>query len=274
MIVLGTDNIIISKFFGLLSVGLYNNYSIIVNGITTLFSQVISTTTASVGNLLVSKNSEKKFDVFRKMRFLNSWISIFTAVSLLVIVQPFISIWVGEKYKLDMFIVIAIVFNYFQTMQISIYNTFKDSAGIWREDKFVPLVQATLNIIFSIIFLKIFGLAGVFMGTIFCGLTLWCYSYPKFVYKKLFSRSYINYAKETVGYILLFVFVAIITYGVSLLVIVDNNLLQVIINTILCLIVPNMLMIMIFRKTDNYRYFKDLFFKTISKIFKKIKKEH
>lgn len=266
MIVLGTDNIIISKFFGLVSVGLYNNYYTVTNGITTLFSQVISTTTASVGNLLVSKNADKKYEVFKKMRFLNSWISIFTSVSLLVMIQPFISVWVGEKYKLDMFVVIWIVFNYFQTMQISTYNTFKDSAGIWREDKFVPLIQAGLNIVFSIICLKIFGLAGVFMGTIICGLILWCYSYPKFIYKKLFGRSYIDYAKETIGYILLFILIAVVTYNFSLLIKCNSAFTQLIINTCICLVIPNILMTIIFRKSDNYKYFKKIFTKYFFKV--------
>lgn len=274
IIISGTDNILISKFFGLVSVGLYNNYYVIINGITIIFSQVISTSTASVGNLLVSERQEKRYDTFKKMRFLNAWISVFTAVALLLIIQPFISIWVGKEYQLEMFFVLVIVFNYFQKIQRQVYCTFKDSAGIWREDKYVPLVESALNIIFSIICLKMFGLTGIFIGTIISGLALWCYSYPKFVYKKLFNRSYIDYVKETVGYILLFVFIAIITYGVSLLVIVDNNLLQVIINTILCLIVPNMLMIIIFRKTENYKYFKELLFKIINKIFKKITKAH
>lgn len=271
IIVLSTDNIIISSFFGILTVGLYTNYNTIVNGISTLFSQVISTTTASVGNLLVSNEENKKFIVFKNMRFLNFWISVFTATCLLVIVQPFICIWVGKKYLLPLGVVITVVFNYFQSLQRQTYSTFKNSAGIWVEDKFVPLVESVLNIVFSIVCLKIFGLVGVFMGTIISGLALWCYSYPKFVYKKLFNRSYKDYAKETIGYILLFIVIAAITYGVSMLIQVNNNLLQVVINTIICLIIPNVMMVLIFRKTDNYKYFKELGFKLLNK-FIKIKK--
>ena len=67
------------------------------------------------------------------------------------------------------------------------------------------------------------------MGTIISGLALWCYSYPKYVYKKLFNRSYIEYAKETIGYILLFILLAIITYYISTIFIVNNVLIQVVI---------------------------------------------
>lgn len=276
IIVLGTDNIIISSFFGITTVGLYANYNVITNALSTLFGQIISVNTASVGNLLISENQEKKYEIFRKIRFLNYWISTFTATSLLVIVQPFISIWVGKEYQLSIFTVCVIVFNYFQKMQRNTYNTFKDSAGIWREDKFVPLVESLLNIIFSIICLKIFGLAGVFIGTIISGLALWCYSYPKFVYNKLFNRSYFSYAKETLGYIVLFLFIAIITYIMSMLFNINNELVQIIINILICCIIPNLIMFIIFRKTDVFKYFKEIIINILKKIImtkKNIKKQ-
>ena len=120
-----------------------------------------------------------------------------------------------------------------------------------------------INLIFL---LKIFGLSGVFLGTIISGLTLWCYSYPKFVYKRLFNRTYLDYIKETLGYVLLFMIVAIITYGVSSLFVVNSGLLQLIINVIVCCIVPNLILYILFRKTDNFTYFKNLMFNAINKV--------
>lgn len=268
IIINGTDNIIISMFLGLTQVGLYTNYYTITAALTSLFGQIISSATASVGNLLISNDKEKSYEVFDKMRFLNSWISIFSAASFLAIVQPFIKIWVGEEYLLGIGTVAVIAFNYFQKMQRNSYSTFKDSAGIWREDKFVPLIESLLNIIFSIICLKIFGLAGVFMGTIISGLALWCYSYPKFVYKKLFNRSYKNYALETLGYILLFILVALPTYLVSTVLIVNNVLLQIVIKAIICLIIPNLILLIVFRKNKNLKYFKDLILRLFHKKLK------
>lgn len=268
IIIGGTDNIIISMFLGLTAVGLYNNYYVITAALTSLFGQIILSTTASVGNLLISNNSEKNYEIFKKMRFVNSWMSIFSAVAFLIIVQPFIKIWIGSEYLLSMDVVLAIIFNYFQKMQRNTYSTFKDSAGIWREDKLVPLIESTLNIIFSIVLLKKFGLTGVFLGTILSGLTLWCYSYPKFVYKKLFKRSYKEYSRETIGYILLFIVIAIITYSISKICTVNNDLIQILINVLICIVVPNFIMIIIFRKTENFKYFKDMLINILQKISK------
>lgn len=258
VIISGTDNVIISYFLGVATVGLYSSYTLIINPVTNLFGQIISSATASVGNLLVTENDEKIYSVFKRIRFLNFWIACFSSICLLVIIQPFIELWIGKKYLLSMFVVVTIVFNYFQKIMRNTYNIFKDSAGIWREDKFVPLIESVLNIVFSIALLKVFGLAGVFMGTIVSGLALWCYSYPKFVYKKLFHRNYLDYAKETISYILLFSILATLTYRFSVLITVESIYLKFLVSVVIAVIVPNLILLVFFRKNDNFKYFKKL----------------
>ena len=269
VIINGTDNIIISKYLSIIVVGMYSNYSMLITAVNSLFIQIIASVTASVGNLLVENNSTKSYQVFKRIRFLNFWLACFSGICLLVIIQPFIKVWVGEEFLLSMLVVSTLVFNYFQKMMRGVYGTFKDSAGIWQEDKYVPLVESLLNIVFSILLLKIFGLAGVFMGTIISGLALWCYSYPKYVYKKLFNRSYLDYAKETLGYIFLFILLSLLTYEISNLIIVSNPYLQVIINTLIAITIPNIILLILFRKTDNFKYFKELVQKLLKKATKR-----
>ncbi len=262
----GTDNIIISKFLGVYTVGLYANYELITRACNIMFGQMLSSTTASVGNLLASKDRSKAFTVFKKMRFLNFWISCFTATCILVIVQPFVKIWIGKDGLLPIVVVMVITFNYFQKMQRNTYFAFKDSAGIWVEDKYVPLVESAINIAVSIIGVKLIGLAGVFIGTILSGLSYWCYSYPKYVYKKLFDRKYFDYYKETFGYIGLFLVIAALTYFISTFTIINNGLLQVVVNTSLCLVIPNIIIVLLFRKSEEFKYMIDIF----KKMFKKL----
>lgn len=265
-IVNGTDNIIISMFFGISTVGIYTNYYMIINSVNTLFNQVITSITASIGNLLVSENDpNKKFQIFKKIRFFNFWISSFSAICILLIINPFITVWLGKQYLLSNVVVIVLTFNFFQKLQRSVYITFKDSAGIWEEDKIVPVVESILNIVFSIFLLKIFGLAGVFLGTIVSGIALWGYSYPRFVYKKIFNRTYKNYIKETLGYITLFLCLSAITYSISMIINFNNNIYQLIYKCIIGLSVPNILMILIFRNSENYKYFKNLIIKLVNK---------
>ena len=263
--VLGTDNIIISKYLGLITVGLYSNYYLVINAIQTVFGQIITSFTASIGNMLVTESKEKCYDIFKKIRFFNFWLATFASCSVLVIMDSFISIWIGDKYILPLFVLEVLVFNLYQKLMRNSYMSFKEAAGIYYEDRFVPLIEATLNIIVSIFCCKLFGLAGVFMGTVISGLALWCYSYPKYVYKKLFNRSYIEYAKETIGYIILFVLIASGTYCLSTIINFSNIYLEFISNAMISLIIPNALLFIIFFKTDNFKYYSNLLKNVIKK---------
>jgi len=263
IIVLGTDNIIISSFLGVVTVGLYSNYYMIINAVNVLFAEIITSTVPSVGNLLVTNDSSKSFQVFRKIRFFNFWIACFSAICILVLIQPFIILWVGEEYLLGFGVLCVLVINFYQKMMRRTYGAFKDAAGIWEEDKYIPLVESVLNIVFSILMLKIFGLAGVFLGTIFSGFILWCYSYPKLVYKKLFHRSYWDYAKETLSYFFLFLLLAVITYLIASIFVFENIFLQLTINLIVCFIIPNIILIVIFYYTENFQYFYHLIQKMV-----------
>ena len=261
----GTDNIIISKFLGIIYVGLYSNYYMIISGVQVIFTQVITSTTASVGNLLVTESDEVCFNVFKKIRFLNFWIATFSGTAILVIMDSFIKIWLGNNYILSYWVLFVLVFNYFQKTMRTTYGTFKDAAGIFYEDRMVPIIESILNIVFSLIFVKLFGLAGVFLGTLMSGFILWGYGYPKYVYKKVLKGNYLNYTKETLGYILLFIIIAFSTYYLSIKINIFKGFTCFIINCIISFIIPNVLLLIIFRKTDNFIYYRDMLFNRIKR---------
>lgn len=256
--VLGTDNILISKFFGVITVGLYSNYYLIINAINKLFGTIVGNTSASVGHMLVTESKERAFSIFKRIRFLNFWIATFTAISLMCIIEPFIVIWLGEKFVLSFPVLLILVINYYQNSMRTTYISFKEAAGIFVEDKYIPLIEAFINLFFSLIMLKYFGLAGVFIGTFISSLLLWLYSFPKFVYKKLFGRSYSDYAKETIGYNFLFITILMIGYILSIIFISDNIFITIGLRIIISIIVPNIVLLLVFFKSDNFKYYLGL----------------
>lgn len=256
--VLGTDNLIISKFLGVVTVGLYSNYYLVINAIQSVFGQVINVLTPSIGNLLIEENSTKNYQVFQRIRFLNFWIATFSSVAILVTMNSFITIWLEKEYLLSTFVLLVLVFEYFQKSMRTSYMSFKEAAGIYYEDRFCPLIESILNIVASIILLKYFKLAGVFMGTIVSSIVLWGYSYPKYVYKKLFNRNYLDYLKETLGYIIVFVLIASISYFVASITTTYNIYLTFLINLTVAITVPNVLLLLLFHKTANFNYYLSL----------------
>lgn len=257
-IVLGTDNIIISKFIGIIEVGLYSNYYMIIDAVGKLFGQLLNVLVPSVGNMLVSESQEKSFEVFKRVRFLNFWIATFSSISLLIVMDSFITIWIGSEYLLSTCVLVVLVLNYYAKSMRSCHMIFKEAAGIYYEDRFIPLLESVLNIVASLILLRYFGLAGVFMGTIVSSLALYCISYPKYVYKKLFNRSYLNYGKETLGYLGIFLSIAFLTFKLSRLVIINNAFLLLVVNCAIALVIPNLILLILFGRTDNFKYYLNL----------------
>ncbi len=268
-IINGTDNIIISKFFGLIYVGLYSNYYMIINSVQMIAKQMIQATTPSIGNMLVTESKEKQFEVFKKIRFLNFWIATFCGVCIFVLMKSFIILWIGKSNLLSSLTLLVLTFNFYQKTSRFTYASFKEAAGIFYEDRFVPIVESIVNILASILFLKLIGLPGVFLGTIISGVCLWCYSYPKFVYKKILEKDYKSYTKETLGYIAMFSIVLLLTYLLSSVILVNNIMIKFLLDLIICLVVSNLFIIICFHKSDNFKYYYNLFQKIVHKKLRK-----
>ena len=267
--VLGTDNIIISSFLGVVQVGYYSNYRMIIYAVGETINQGFSAITSSIGNLLIGKNKEKNFTVYKRIDFFNFWVSSFCAISIFVIMDSFITIWLGNKFLLSKLVLITLTINFYLTSVRAPMNSFKEAAGIFHEDRFIPIIESLINIVASIILLHFFGLAGVFMGTILSSFILHFYSYPKFVYTKLFDKSYTSYFKQFFKKFITMSIILIITYFISTLFKVNSNILQLLINMLICLVIPNLIFIIIYRNKKEYKYIK----KIISKYKKKLKHE-
>ena len=258
VVVLGTDNIIISKFLGITTVGLYSNYNLIIQALNNLFSQMFSSVTASVGNLLIDNDIEKSYKIYINMLFLNSWIFAFASAGLICIIEPFIKVWIGEQYILPFAVLLVLVINFYIQGIRKTSNTFKEAAGIFYEDRHVPVLESIINIVASVILVNILGLAGVFIGTIISTFIIFFYSYPKFVYKPLFKRTYIQYLKDYVPYVLVAIISVTITYIIVNSINLQNEILQIIINIILVILIPNIIHIILFFKTQEFKYYKNI----------------
>jgi O-antigen/teichoic acid export membrane protein len=269
-IVLGTDNILISVFLGVAVVGLYSNYLLVTTAILMLMGQAFTAITASVGNLLVDNNSSKSFDVYKKIRFMNFWLACFATTSLLVLMNSFISLWVGAQYLLPIGVLMAICLNLYLTMIRASISSFKEAAGIFHEDRFVPVIESIANLIFSVAFLKVFGLAGIFLGTACSTLILHLYSYPKFVNKPLFKMSNKDYYYDFFSKLLIVFFISAATFTISRTIPISSTFYKFIFNTIICIVLPNALLYLIYRNSEELSYYRELILKTTRVLSKKV----
>lgn len=262
-LVLSTDNLIISNIFGVVVVGLYSNYYMIFNAINVLITQAFSSITATIGNLLLENDAKKSYSIYKNILFFNSWIYCITGICILCMIEPFIKIWLGTDFLLSKGVLIILVLNYYIQGMRKTNARFKEAAGIFYEDRLMPIFESIVNLISSILLAKIFGLMGVFMGTILSSCVLFFYSYPIFVYKKIFRRKYSQFLKEHIKYFLISLLCAMVCYACYIRLNIVNNILLLFTSLIISLIIPNIIYYILYKNSDEFNYYKNLLKKSL-----------
>lgn len=257
-IVLGTDNIIISKFLGINVVGLYTNYNMIINALNQVMSQIYAAITASIGNLLVENNSDKSYFTYKKLMFFNYICSSFCAVVFCCLANPFVKVWLGKEFLISFVTVVILSLNFYMQSMRKTVNAFKEAAGVFYEDRMVPLIESIVNIIASIIFVNIFGLNGVFIGTIISTLVVYIYSYPKYVYIPIFKKKKTQFLKENLYYFVMLLVEGSICIFIVQNIIINNLFLEIILKLIISSIIMLLMDFLLFRKSEEYQYFINL----------------
>lgn len=267
-LVFGTDNLIISKFVGIIEVGLYSNYTMLTNALTTAINLVFTSITASVGNLVNQEEGQKSYSVFKKIFFANSWIVGFCSVCLYVLFNPFIHLWLGKGYTFDNAIVAVIVLNFYLTHIRLPANVFKETAGLFWNDRYKSVIESIVNIVFSLYLVGRLGILGVFIGTVISTLTVCFWVEPYILYKHHFKKSLLEYFKMFIQYSVVclasIIFICTISNTFRFGAIGDF-----VFKMILCVITPNILFVLLFHKKDEFQYFTGIFFKVLRKIRKK-----
>ena len=261
IVVMSTDNLILSKYVGLIAVGIYSNYYLITDALNKIIAQIFTSVTASVGNLSAIEESTDKIHLetaFYRLLFLNFWIYGFSACCLWILVNPFISLWLGSDMLFDKFTVLIIVINFYLTGIRKSVLTFREATGAFYYDRYKPLIESLVNIVASIVLAKQYGTAGVFLGTIISTLTTCIWIEPYVLYKYVFQKSANRYINRVAEYIIV-TFVACIVLSILCTIVNTKNLIYTFVcKMALCMFVPNIVFWCFFFRLDEFRYFARL----------------
>ena len=199
--VTGSDSLVITGVLGLGMMNLYANYHLIIGGITSLLNKIFETLTNSVGDFLLDSQPARRLEVYRKIDFINFWFFGCVSAGMYAVLQPLMLLAV---------IWILVINFYLEGMRASV-TTFKEAAGIFHEDRRIPLVEALVNLVLSILLARRMGISGVFLGTILSTGVVYFYSYPKYVCKPLFHMTCRQYIGQTLKHLALLLIILGIT---------------------------------------------------------------
>ncbi|HCE48015.1 MAG TPA: hypothetical protein DEQ84_05090 [Prevotellaceae bacterium] len=253
-----SDNLVISSIISVTMVGLYSNYTTLVSAVSGFVTTFTSGVTASMGNLIASESKEKAYAVYKRIDFINYWLYTFSAVCLLCLTEPFIKIWLGTDYILPKgILIVSVVLFYLKGLNSGV-DVAKNAAGLYYPDRFVPLIEAMLNLVISIILAYRIGLLGVLVGTLVSFLLLSFWTKPYFVFRDVFSVRFSEYVIWEGKKILLSFVIGAVLYVLQLKIQLSNIYFDLLLKALFTGVMSNVLLCVVFFRADEFEYIKTM----------------
>lgn len=166
MVVFSSSNLVLSKFAGLVAVGLYSNYYMVIAALNTFAAKFFESITASIGNLMVVEESGKKIKAFKIIEFITALQATICFCGLYVLFNPFVELWVGKDYLFSEAVVSAMAFSFYLMYMRKAVLMFRDACGLYWNDRYKPLAESVINLAVSIYLTIHYGVIGVVLGGI------------------------------------------------------------------------------------------------------------
>ena len=167
-----SDNLVISGALGLVAVAAYGNYYYVVTSVAGLVGTVATSMTGGFGNKIHTESRETNFRLFLKANRVVMLVALWCTAVMAAVFQPFIGVWTREDPTLVRHVVtpLLMVLYFFVNQSRQTVLTFKTAAGLWKGDRWKPLVAGAVNLAISlglVVFLpEGWKLDGVIFGTI------------------------------------------------------------------------------------------------------------
>ena len=268
-----TDNLLISAFVGLGTVGLYSNYKMVLNSLKLALSYIYNAFTAGIGNLAATESGEKVHQVYNCLNFVMSMLYGWAASCLWLLFNPFIGTFFGQKFVLPDGVVAIIVADFYIHGMRQMTLRFRDGMGLHWYDRHKPFFEVVINLAVSLLLVKKYHIAGVLLGTIISSLltNFWTEPYVLFRYgiqvgwKRSLGVYFLRYGKYTLF--------SLAAGGAAMAVVSQfpaDSLLLLILRGVLITFVYAGAVLLVFGRTDEFRYVLDKFMGIVKKAHNKI----
>lgn len=258
IVVFSTDNLLISKIFGLTKVGLYSNYTLITKTLQGIYGQFFSSITASVGNLCSAEGDDKKQKIFFITEYINFLIYSFSSICIFELMENFISLWIGSEFLMEKNILYLLCINFYLEGMRCTVQTFNGSMGLARFYKIMPIPESLINLGVSIILAKRIGPVGILSGTTISTLATCFWIEPFILFKHGFSSSIKKYWIVYIKYFIMTCTTFAIIHFINSFISTNIVIVNLFIHAFVCLVLFGVIIILVTKKSEEYNYLKNL----------------
>jgi len=250
-----TAPLIIYAFVSLSMVAYYGNYMIVIGYAATLINVLFEGMGASIGNLVAENRKEHTLEVFWELFSARIFIAAVSCFAIYVLMEPFIRIWIGEKYILSDTTLFLMIMGVFIRMTRQVIDSFKNAYQLFA-DVWAPVVEAILNLGLSIFLGYLWGLNGILLGANISLIIIVLIWKPYYTFTKGFKMSPFKYYVKYILHIVAILVGAVLVLYVKKLLFSTEDLLKEIIGCIISLSVYFVLLYFVFLLcTDGMKHF-------------------
>lgn len=202
-----TDNLLLSIFTGTVTVGYFVNYTTITTSLKTIINSALNPITPIIGNMLTDNDKDKSESVLFQYTYIRFLLAVGFIIPFLVLVQDFISFWIGPEFTLSILVAVLLAIDLYIFLIHNVFLDYINGAGLFKDEKYIEIGSAVINIISSILLVRKWGIVGVLAGTVFTQIYCWIVR-SLLVYKKCFGKNisdYVSYWRKSIIYIAVFI---------------------------------------------------------------------
>ena len=249
----GFDNIFLSVILGLTVVAVYSNYYYVYSALYGLTLTISRAVQASVGNSIAKESRDKNYKDLLKFNFIYSWFTGWCTVCMCCLYQPFMNIWMkgNPDMLLSNFNMVLFCIYFYAINMNNVRNLYISGAGLFWELRVWYIAEAIGNIALNWCLGYWLGVSGILLATI---ITIFGFNFitrTNVLFKEYFKRSTREFYKKNLYYFIVLCIATGITYFVSEM-IPFYGFVGLIIKGIICIVIPNVVFVLLFIKTEEF----------------------
>ncbi|MBQ2454087.1 MAG: hypothetical protein II497_06545 [Lachnospiraceae bacterium] len=266
VIVNSADPIMISIFLGIVVLGKYQNYFLILTAVRSLIGIIESSCIAGLGNKLQLDSMENNYRTYRNLTFIMWAVTVVCCCMMMNLYQPFMTMWLGEEYLLDMGCVLLLCLYLYVIKVMSVGLAYENAAGIWHPDRYRPLLEGLLNLALNVILVRRIGLYGILLSTV---ISMAFFSLPwlyQNIMKNIFQRGFIKELVMLTGYFLLATGITAADYFICCRIDASTPA-GFVLRAVASAAVPSILILVLFARSESLRW-------TVNKLISIVKRRY
>jgi O-antigen/teichoic acid export membrane protein len=252
----GIDNIIAMRLLGVSSVVMLTNYSTVEGGASGFFNKLLSGFQPGIGSLIYDENHNNRGQVFNSLNLLSFMLATFAAICYIILFQPFITLCFGEKYLLPFSYVVWFSINQYIGWNHRMLSYFRSAIGRFEEDQKYMISSAAVNVVLSILFVRVWGVAGLLAATALAHILQWI-GRGKVVFSNIIGREHMRRYWLQQGW--LSILAAFEVYLTILCVKpIGDSIIGFIFKAMVCVLLPNLINIIVIWRMNDFDYGRGL----------------